>query len=357
MGLRKIQYLDVARGIGIISIVVGHTHSPLRDFVYLYHLPLFFFISGYLFKESYFMQPLELIRKRFTRLYLPYVTYGVIFLFLHNLLIDWHFYLPYIHKYSNSQLWAELVNILTFRSGEQLICAFWFIPTLFLIEVVLSIAGRITLIRLPGSNVNLMLAITFVFYIGGNVLSYNQVELPYYFNVVLTQSFLFFLGFIFRRNEGKIPFNPRLAGVCFLLLIVASFFFQVNLVKNNFYSSEIPYPVAAVLFPLIGLMGIYVVLYVSKWIAQRSKVSPVFEYIGSHTLSILALHFVSFKLISYVIVDNTLLPDWQVGFFPVINSSALIWWIPYTIVGIALPLLINYLKMHTIDKVSALRAG
>lgn len=41
---------DVARGIGIFLIVWSHTMSdgePLRSFLFSFHVPLFFLISGY----------------------------------------------------------------------------------------------------------------------------------------------------------------------------------------------------------------------------------------------------------------------------------------------------------------------
>ena len=44
---------DVARGIGIFLIVWSHTMSdgePLRSFLFSFHVPLFFLISGYFFE-------------------------------------------------------------------------------------------------------------------------------------------------------------------------------------------------------------------------------------------------------------------------------------------------------------------
>lgn len=54
--------IDVLKGIGIISVVIGHAMNTdnyysgsvelIRKFVYLYHLAVFFFCSGYLLKAS-----------------------------------------------------------------------------------------------------------------------------------------------------------------------------------------------------------------------------------------------------------------------------------------------------------------
>jgi fucose 4-O-acetylase-like acetyltransferase len=46
----RLEWIDVARGIGIVAVVVGHvwTRGALRDAMYSFHMPLFFLLSGLL---------------------------------------------------------------------------------------------------------------------------------------------------------------------------------------------------------------------------------------------------------------------------------------------------------------------
>lgn len=46
----RLDWVDVARGIGIVAVVAGHvwTRGPLRDALYSFHMPLFFLLSGML---------------------------------------------------------------------------------------------------------------------------------------------------------------------------------------------------------------------------------------------------------------------------------------------------------------------
>lgn len=46
----RLEWIDVARGIGIIAVVAGHvwTKGPFRDALYSFHMPLFFLLSGML---------------------------------------------------------------------------------------------------------------------------------------------------------------------------------------------------------------------------------------------------------------------------------------------------------------------
>lgn len=56
-------YWDIVKGWGIIAIVLGHTGYFAGAFVYLFHLALFFFITGYFYNETkYGDTPVSLLR-------------------------------------------------------------------------------------------------------------------------------------------------------------------------------------------------------------------------------------------------------------------------------------------------------
>lgn len=45
--------VDIAKGFGIF-FVIGHCHIPIEKEIFVFHLPVFFFIAGFFFKmESY----------------------------------------------------------------------------------------------------------------------------------------------------------------------------------------------------------------------------------------------------------------------------------------------------------------
>lgn len=68
---------DVMKGLGIILMVLGHTigpESPLHNYIYAFHMPLFFIISGYFVKEK---GHLENIRLLYNRLIKPFLFIAV----------------------------------------------------------------------------------------------------------------------------------------------------------------------------------------------------------------------------------------------------------------------------------------
>lgn len=57
----RVEWVDVAKGIGIILVVLGHNQSPdyIIKFIYSFHMPLFFFLSGYLTNPSKYQRTME----------------------------------------------------------------------------------------------------------------------------------------------------------------------------------------------------------------------------------------------------------------------------------------------------------
>ncbi len=46
---KRIDYFDIAKGIGIIMVVWAHAKGPFSRFIYQMHMPFFFLLSGLLY--------------------------------------------------------------------------------------------------------------------------------------------------------------------------------------------------------------------------------------------------------------------------------------------------------------------
>ena len=70
------------------------------------------------------------------------------------------------------------------------------------------------------------------------------------------------------------------------------------------------------------------------------KIKKVVLLMGQNTMAIVIFHFICFKLINYIIVICNNMPYFFIAAFPVLYSNG-IWWIIYTMVGIAIPVLLS----------------
>jgi acyltransferase len=126
----KIAWIDPLRGLAILAVVLGHMATPLSGFIYSWHIPLFFFISGYLFNVQ---TPVSSsLKKDFRRFILPYFIFGSM-----GILAEitkralWPGY-PYV--YSSFSLSREIYNLIVWMDESQLHhygFVLWFLPALF----------------------------------------------------------------------------------------------------------------------------------------------------------------------------------------------------------------------------------
>ena len=94
-----------------------------------------------------------------------------------------------------------------------------------------------------------------------------------------------------------------------------------------------------VFFALSSILGwilVYIVSIKSKWFAS------CVEYIGKHSVWILGLHFLSFKIVTMVYLKIVPESKFTLAAYPVVYGNNKLW-IAYTLVGIIAPLLVGYI--------------
>ena len=82
--------IDIMRGTAIILMVIGHSGFIYKDYIYLFHMAVFFMISGYLYSPKYsknLSSVCDLVKKRIKSLWLPCFLYTSVFILLNNFFI------------------------------------------------------------------------------------------------------------------------------------------------------------------------------------------------------------------------------------------------------------------------------
>lgn len=336
----KITYINIVKALGIILVVIGHSISPINRLIYLFHMPLFFFISGYLYKDSYSLNPMRLIEKRLKTLYLPYIKYQLIFLIFHNTFFELNIYNQEINKiktYSIKESLIHINNIITFHGSELMGGALWFLPALFMTNVLFCLYnyGIKRLGIQSESKIQIILAIivSFSFILG---LLRTKLGIPQLLNnnIALVAVSIFYVGYLFKKYELKVSFKIIYACIAFIVLVILWRYFKVTVAMNqNKYSNP-------ALFIVGWVSGIYLILYISKFLDKRRN--KILNYIGSNTMIIMAFHFLAFKLVTAFQICYSSLPLTKLASYPVLFSNNG-WWIIYTCIGIFTPLFCKYI--------------
>src|SRR5574342_15210 len=77
ISVERIGYIDIAKGIGIVLVVMGHNDFSLispfaHKLIYSFHMPMFFFMSGMFFKPD--IPFWKFLQQRYNRVLKPFVA-------------------------------------------------------------------------------------------------------------------------------------------------------------------------------------------------------------------------------------------------------------------------------------------
>ncbi len=133
---------SIVKALCIILMVVGHAGAPkhMGEFIYNFHMPAFFFVSGYLFKEKYLDNIVNFVTRRVKSLWWPFVKWSLIFAILHNLFAYFHLY---DNIYSLSDYKTKIFQIFTMTGSERLLGGFWFLKELLYASVISCFALKL----------------------------------------------------------------------------------------------------------------------------------------------------------------------------------------------------------------------
>lgn len=134
MNTTRSEYIDYAKGFGIMLVMWAHINSsgPIATYIYFFHMPLFFFISGMLFNRSKYNSFAEFVKRKAKGLLLPYAIYSV------ATWVVWCGYNLVAGNSVDSYWWPLLQTLIAQGSQGYLVhnTALWFVPCLFVIEMI-----------------------------------------------------------------------------------------------------------------------------------------------------------------------------------------------------------------------------
>lgn len=289
----RIEWIDILRCIGMFLVVIGHTSSDtdpnsLRYYIYSFHLPLFFIISGmgfYLQTNNKIYTIKEMIVKKINTLIIPYFILSLLSLpiwILNFKVLSWR------ESTIPEQLIAILYsNQVQFNAPSN---ALWFLPTLFLTSIAFFALMKWT----KNDEKQLTITIVVISAIGYAMsLRTDKFHLPWHLDTVLMGILFFLIGYLFVKHYELIKeflkdYKHQILW-CLIALPIAIFFVHNNArisMHLNMYGSYLSF--------LIGVLGFSSICII---IAMNLPNFRVLSFIGQNTLVYLAFHSPIFRFI------------------------------------------------------------
>ncbi|MFK8058749.1 MAG: acyltransferase family protein [Polaribacter sp.] len=281
---KRINWVDSVKGFGIILVVYGHNYPVLEGYIYNFHMPLFFFLSG-LFHPN--KVDVKTIKKRAKQILAPY------FLWSFLLFLFWFFV---GRKFGDSSLenYSPLNNFLGifYAQGDHEFMN-WGIPLWFLPSIFLSFLtfGMITKLKKKYGQI---LVIILLISLGFCIPRFFEFRFIWSIDVSFVSLFFYAIAFylkdffLFKKIKREIIMLFFLG----LLHIICAFYINQKIdMYRATYGNEF-------LFLLNAIIGI------SFWVLFFKKIKKInfLSFLGKNTISILALHLRSITVIKVLLL-------------------------------------------------------
>ena len=337
---KRYDYIDIAKGVCILTIVLFHIDFSywsdniigvyLSRFTSFFKVTLFFCLSGLTLKEEKLFKTREFIINKIRKLYLKVVIIGIVFVLLHNLFIIIGFYTngemysgKLMFHYSPVDVIKECFFSLLLANREVMIGPLWFGNVLFIALMIEAIISAFTKKTKFSHGREIRLAISFFLMVVGWILSEClSINIPRFNNSL---SALFLIDFTQYLTEvKKVTFDNYkvfiiAVVICLLSPLAGSFSMNKNSIINPAF------------FVIITFSFMYSIMFLTKKIEKLPL--NVLKTIGKYSFEIMAYQFLSFKIASLIILEDTglLVPHAE-------NAFMLLY---YLLFGISLPVLIG----------------
>lgn len=295
--------IDIAKGIGIILVVYGHLNCPIKNEIYLFHMPLFFFLSGYLFSNR---EPIKLfLIKKAKALLFPAILFYTI-----SILITYS-----ISNYNSLKEYVQSLNYFLEPNG-----VIWFLIALYQIFFIFYLVERY--IHKLYLKILITLCITGI----GYIMSIYKIFILYFPEACIGYIF-FHLGFLTRKNNIIYRLNIRKH------LIIGAFIGYILGIICNIQTDIAPLIIDSsyVLFLLPAIGGIILIIFLSKYI-QKYKQSNWIAYVGKNSLLIMCMHIPLNSIVTYFLKYNQ---------FPTLYELNYIWTFIFLVVSVTMSLLLG----------------
>lgn len=301
MGKTIFNEFNILKGIGIFLVILGHVggvSENISNVIFSFHMPLFFFVSGFFFKETTLK---AFLFKKGKRILIPYIAFSFL-----------SFLMYYIPNYNDSKF-----NFFDFFYGTFLGISdgfylswnivLWFLPALFLLNLIYLLLEKI----------KKKFLIIVLFIVGIYFRNDETKILPFHLiSVLLSLPFFVFGNYL---KHYYFTLNKYCKDWMFIVLLILGIFMvslntlkpdlRVNLIGNVF------------VFYLASFILITATLLLSRLINKNK----ILEWLGNNSLLIMCLHLkflfiAKFVLLKVGLDDGFLISLLLLGilYFPII---------------------------------------
>lgn len=249
----RITYIDLYKSIGIILMIMGHVGfgNLFEKCIHAFHMPLFFFISGFLFKGNN-RSFNQVLKKKTKTLLIPYIMWGVISLGIY-------------FSFKGFDIGCIRIFLWDNTRGIAISGALCFLTALFIADLIFFFVEKIV------KKIYIKISIYISLSIIGILFPKTAFLVPFALCPAMVGTGFMAIGFYYKKINEKIEkslllSNSALLNVVFVIFgeLVAQINITVNM-RTSTYGNCFLFYVSSIMI-CIGLLNF------SKWIDKKMKI-------------------------------------------------------------------------------------
>ena len=290
---KRIEYLDIARGIAIILMIIGHVIGKgwKMNLIFSFHMPLFIIVSGYFFKEKKIK---DFLINIFKKLILPYVLSVFIVDILKYAIIGKNNFIDVLTNYLKQILFSY--SYIKSDIKIESLGILWFMPFLAIIRIIFYVAKKIA----KENNILLGIICLFLSYVG-YIAGTKGYWMPFSVDAALACMLFYYFGYLAMKKDivNLIMNNKAILTVLLIIWVLTIMFGSIEIAVRKYPNG---------LFTYIGaICGSIIIMKISMFINSKLKyTSKILSWFGRNSMYILVGHYAETYLIKYNVIFRML---------------------------------------------------
>lgn len=281
METKRLSFIDALRGFGIFCITLGHANCfmPFKKYLYSFHVPLFFFISGYLFNSK--KQPLgAYIKKKTIMLLVPFAAWDIL-----SSVID---------LLTKEDFKETMLSMLTVNGQLCFNSPIWFLLVLYIVDILYALIMRL--------NDKLYVKLTVLLVALICMVLMSHVQLIFKLNLVPYAMIFYSSGNILKDVQQRKPVVIKTAYKVLIAVVLFATGYVVGAYLNEriVYTKAIYGNIALCLVSAFASILFYFILFKNVSFIGNSK---LLVYLGKNSLIIMAMQYLVLRPLDYLSVQ------------------------------------------------------
>lgn len=276
----RIDWIDMAKGYGIILVYLGHMDmGKYTNWIYSFHMPLFFFLSGCVFRKETDFD--TFMCKKSKTVLLPYFLLGVPMLVVYN-----------IKQYIEAS-WGinQIVKSCLDYIFQRRVFTMWFLACLLCVQIMFYFIEK-KYRDSKAKDIKIVLTTVVAMLLGILYNKYLYLSLPWNFDASLMMLPFFVMGYYYNSQPFMKKVNQRIAEKSIFMYVIAGGCLLLNIMVyciNEYAGARLEvYKCEYGIIPITYLaasLGIGFIVFFSKIV----NLKPI-QYIGKYSLLYFAWH-------------------------------------------------------------------